>query len=117
MLAYHPGIAEQTLRLLAKHQGTKEDDWRNEQPGKILHELRRGELANIDAIPHTPFYGTVDATPLFLMLLAEHAAWTGSLNLFNELRDACERALSWMDRHGDRHGEGTGLYQPRGEYE
>ena len=67
-------IAEQTLRLLAKYQGTKEDDWRDEQPGKILHELRVGEMANLGAIPHTPFYGTVDATPLFLMLLSQHAA-------------------------------------------
>lgn len=115
MLAYHPGIAEQTLRLLAQYQGTREDDWRDEQPGKILHELRVGEMANIDAIPHTPFYGTVDATPLFLMLLAEHAAWTGSLNLFTKLRNSCERALSWMDRHGDRHGEGYLAYVSRAE--
>lgn len=113
MLAYHPRIAEQTLRLLAQYQGTREDAWRDEQPGKILHELRVGEMANINAIPHTPFYGTVDATPLFLMLLAEHAAWTGSLNLFNELRDSCERALSWMDRYGDRHGEEYLVYHSR----
>src|SRR6185437_5237430 len=110
MLAYHPGIAEQTLRLLAKYQGTKEDQWRDEQPGKILHELRVGEMANLDVIPHTPFYGTIDATPLFLMLVAEHAAWTGSLNLFNELRTPIERALSWMDTYGDRHGEGYLTY-------
>lgn len=113
MLAYHPRIAEQTLRLLAQYQGTREDTWRDEQPGKILHELRIGEMAKINAIPHTPFYGTVDATPLFLMLLAEHAAWTGSLDLFNELRDSVERALSWMDRQGDRHGEGYLAYTSR----
>ncbi|OQW37302.1 MAG: hypothetical protein A4E19_14165 [Nitrospira sp. SG-bin1] len=113
MLAYHPRIAEQTLRLLAQYQGTREDAWRDEEPGKIPHELRVGEMANIDAIPHTPFYGTVDATPLFLMLLAEHAAWTGSLNLFQELRDSVERALSWMDRYGDRHGEGYLTYDSR----
>jgi glycogen debranching enzyme len=113
MLAYHPRIAEQTLRLLAKYQGTKEDSWRDEQPGKILHELRVGEMANLDAIPHTPFYGTVDATPLFLMLVAEHAAWSGSLNLFNELRAPIERALSWMDTYGDRHGEAYLTYTSR----
>lgn len=54
MLAYEPGIAEQTIRLLAKFQGTKVDEWRDEQPGKILHELRRGELANLNEIPQTP---------------------------------------------------------------
>jgi glycogen debranching enzyme len=113
MLAYHSGIAEQTLRLLAKYQGTKEDQWRDEEPGKILHELRVGEMANLDAVPHTPFFGTIDATPLFLMLVAEHAAWTGSLNLFNELRTPIERALSWMDIYGDRHGEGYLTYTSR----
>jgi glycogen debranching enzyme len=113
MLAYNPRIAEQTLRLLAKYQGTKEDQWRDEQPGKILHELRVGEMANLDAIPHTPFYGTVDATPLFLMLVAEHAAWSGSLNLFDELRAPIERALSWMDTYGDRHGEAYLTYTSR----
>lgn len=113
MLAYNPRIAEQTLRLLAKYQGTREDQWRDEQPGKILHELRVGEMANLDAIPHTPFYGTVDATPLFLMLVAEHAAWTGSLNLFDELRAPIERALSWMDTYGDRHGETYLTYTSR----
>jgi glycogen debranching enzyme len=105
MLAYRPQIAEHTLHLLAQYQGTREDSWCDEQPGKILHELRVGEMANIDAIPHTPFYGTIDATPLFLMLLAEHAAWTGSLNLFDTLRPHVERALSWMDQYGDRHGD------------
>jgi glycogen debranching enzyme len=113
MLAYHPRIAEQTLRLLAKYQGTKEDDWRDEQPGKILHELRVGEMANLGAIPHTPFYGTVDATPLFLMLLSQHAAWTGSLALFEELRAPVERALSWMDQFGDRRGERFLTYESR----
>ncbi len=113
MLAYNTRIAEQTLRLLAKYQGTKEDQWRDEQPGKILHELRVGEMANLNAIPHTPFYGTVDATPLFLMLVAEHAAWTGSLNLFNELQAPIERALSWMDVYGDRRGEAYLTYTSR----
>jgi len=113
MLAYHPGIAEQTLRLLAKYQGTRVDDWRDEQPGKILHELRIGELANLNVIPHTPFYGTVDATPLFLILVARHAAWTGSLRLFQDLRAPIDRALSWMNTYGDRHGRGYLAYDSR----
>lgn len=81
-LAYEPGIAAQTLRLLAHYQGQKVDDWRDEQPGKILHELRIGEMARTGQIPHSPYYGTVDATPLFLVLIARHAAWTGDLSLF-----------------------------------
>ncbi|HTL61049.1 MAG TPA: glycogen debranching N-terminal domain-containing protein [Nitrospira sp.] len=97
MLPYRSGIAEQTLRLLAKYQGRREDDERDEQPGKILHELRMGELANLHAIPQTPSYSTVDATPLFLILVAEHARWTGSLRLFQDLRTQINLALEWID--------------------
>jgi glycogen debranching enzyme len=105
MLAYSPDIGAQVLRLLAKYQGRRDDEWRDEQPGKILHELRVGEAAHLNLIPHTPYYGTVDATALFLILLGRHAHWTGELTLFQELKDSVERALDWMDRHGDRHGE------------
>ncbi|HEU5415818.1 MAG TPA: glycogen debranching N-terminal domain-containing protein [Candidatus Angelobacter sp.] len=100
-LAYEPAIAEQTLRLLAKYQGKNNNEWRDEQPGKILHELRRGELANLNEIPQTPYYGSVDSTPLFLILIGEHAHWTGSLQLFNELRPNIETALRWIDTDGD----------------
>jgi glycogen debranching enzyme len=105
-LSYNPEIAEETLRLLAKYQGDQVDDWRDEQPGKILHELRIGELANIKAVPHTPYYGTIDATPLFLVLLARHAHWTGDLSLFHDLKDNVELALDWMDKYGDLNGDG-----------
>jgi glycogen debranching enzyme len=100
-LAFDPQIAAQTLRLLAQYQGTHLDDWRDEQPGKILHELRVGELAHLNKIPHTPYYGSIDSTPLFLILLARHAMWTGSLQLFDELRDNVERAVRWIDDYGD----------------
>jgi glycogen debranching enzyme len=103
-LAYAPHIAEQTLRLLAKYQGTKVDDWRDEQPGKILHELRVGELARKGAIPHTPYYGSIDSTPLLLILLGRHAAWAGELRVFHDLRDHVECALKWLDEDGDRDG-------------
>ena len=106
MLAFEPGIAAQTLRLLARHQGTKVDPWRDEEPGKILHEMRFGELARINAIPHTPYYGSVDSTPLFLTVLARHAQWTGSLELFDALRDNIERALEWIDAYGDADADG-----------
>jgi glycogen debranching enzyme len=103
-LAFNPRIAAETLRLLAAYQGERVDEWRDEEPGKILHELRVGEMANLGVIPHTPFYGTVDATPLFLILVARHAAWTGDLALFTELRGHVERAMAWMDTYGDRRG-------------
>ena len=105
-LAFDPGIAEQTLRVLAAYQGQKVDDWRDEQPGKILHELRVGELAHLGEIPHTPYYGTVDATPLFLILVGRHAAWTGSLRLFHDLRHHIEQALAWMTDYGDSDHDG-----------
>ena len=112
-LAYTPGVAEHTLRLLARYQGTKADDWRDEQPGKILHELRVGELARKGAIPHTPYYGSIDSTPLFLILLGRHAAWTGDLRVFHDLRDHVERALGWMDAGGDPDGDGYLEYESR----
>jgi glycogen debranching enzyme len=96
-LAFDPTIAADTLRLLAGRQGSTTDDWRDEEPGRILHELRVGELARLREIPHTPYYGSIDSTPLFLIVLAEHAAWTGSLALFRELRSNVERALDWID--------------------
>lgn len=92
-----PDIAADTLRLLAGLQATVDDDWRDAEPGKILHELRAGELARIGRIPHTPYYGSVDATPLFVLLVARHAAWTGDPGVFLELRGAVERALGWIE--------------------
>ncbi len=105
-LAYEPAIAASTLRLLAGRQGTEDDSWRDEQPGKILHELRIGELARLGQIPQTPYYGSVDATSLFLILMGEHATWTGSLEVFRELRGNVDRALDWLDRFGENDGDG-----------
>ena len=110
-LAFNAGAAEQTLRLLARFQGQRVDNWRDEQPGKILHEIRFGELARSGELPHTPYYGTVDATPLFLILVAEHARWTGSLGLFHDLRENVNRALDWLDRYGDFDGDGYVEYE------
>ena len=76
-LAFDSGIAEQTLRVLARYQGREVDTWREEQPGKVLHELRVDELTRANLLPYSPYYGTIDATPLFLILFARHAAWTG----------------------------------------
>lgn len=109
-LAFLPDRAEDTVRLLASFQGTHEDDWRDEQPGKIMHELRVGEMAHLNEIPQTPYYGTVDATPLFLILLARHAEWTGRLDLFRELEQHVQAALSWIDRSIANSGTGYLTY-------
>ena len=105
-LAFIPGRAEDTVRLLASFQGTRDDAWRDEEPGKIMHELRVGEMARLGEIPQTPYYGSVDATPLFLVLLATHAQWTGRLDLFRELEPNVKAALSWIDSSIGARGSG-----------
>lgn len=101
VIPYNPAISKSTLRLLARYQGKKSDPWRDEEPGKIMHELRVGEKANLNEIPQTPYYGTVDATPLFLILVAEHIDWTGDMGLFHELESNIEGALAWIDAFSD----------------
>ena len=105
-LAWEPAIAQHTARLLASYQGDRVDEWRDEQPGKILHSLRVGEMARLGEIPHTPYYGSVDATPLFLILIGRHAAWTGDLELFRSLHDNVELALRWMSTYADQNHDG-----------
>jgi glycogen debranching enzyme len=105
-LAYAPRIARTTLDLLARYQGRRHDPARDEEPGKILHELRVGEMANLGEVPFTPYYGTIDATPLFLILLGEYIQWTGDLDYFASLRPQVEAALAWLERDGDADGDG-----------
>src|SRR5207245_2022422 len=105
-LALNPDIARGVLRYLAGNQGTRVDRGREEEPGKIMHEMRFGELARLRQIPHTPYYGSVDATPLFLVLLVELMAWQWDLDLFSELQPAVEAALGWLDRHADLDQDG-----------
>jgi len=105
-LPLQPRIAVDTLRYLARRQGQREDPYTEEQPGKILHELRRGEMARSGEIPHVPYYGSVDATPLWLILLHEAWRWTGDLALVRDLLPHAERALDWMSRYGDKDGDG-----------
>lgn len=114
-LAFRPKIAAQTLRLLAKYQGRVVNDWRDEQPGKIMHELRVGEMAHLNEIPQTPYYGAVDSTPLFLILLARHANWTGDLSLFHDLRPAIDKAFDWISRYGDETGDGYLQYSAKSQ--
>ena len=98
--------AREALELLAANQGTQVDDWRDEQPGKILHEIRRGELAGAGIVPHTPYFGSVDAKPLFLILYAQHLRWTGDVAFAERLLPAAEAALRWIDEYGDMDGDG-----------
>jgi glycogen debranching enzyme len=112
-LAFVPGIAAGTSRLLASHLGRELNAARDEEPGKVLHELRVGEPATLGETPFARYYGSADATPLFLSLVASHADWSGSLALFRELRPAVDAALEWIDRHGDFDGDGLVEYEPR----
>jgi glycogen debranching enzyme len=105
-LMFNPKMASATLRVLARYQGTKEDPWREEQPGKILHEMRFGEMARLHMVPHTPYYGTVDATPLFVWLFAELLRWIDDDALYHDLLPNVRRALEWIDRYGDVDGDG-----------
>jgi len=112
-LGWNPDLALGTLRLLARHQGKKVDEFTEEEPGKIFHELRRGELARLAEIPHRPYYGSVDATPLFTLVFAEAVKWTGDRALWRELLPAAERALTWCDTYGDADHDGYVEYGHR----
>jgi glycogen debranching enzyme len=114
-LPFTPELAETTLRVLARYQATELDDFRDAEPGKILHEIRFGELTHFDERPHSPYYGTADATPLFLVLLDEYERWTGDTELVSELEPNARAALQWIDEHGDRDGDGYVEYKRRNE--
>jgi len=112
-LSFVPGVAEETLRLLASNLGREYNDARDEEPGKVIHELRVGEPAALGETAFARYYGSVDATPLFLCLLCRHADWSGNLDLFRELREPAEAALEWIDRYGDLDGDGLVEYRRR----
>ena len=112
-LPLDPGLAADVLRALARHQGTTDDADTDQEPGKIPHEVRQGELATLGEQPHPCYYGTVDATPLFLVLFSEYLRRTGDTRLRDDLWPAAEAALGWIDRYGDRDGDGFVEYQRR----
>ncbi len=103
-LVLDPTSARETLLVLAEYQGKKDDEWRDEQPGKILHEIRHGEMARCNELPHTPYYGTIDATALWLMLLGDYYAWTGDRSTVEKLWPNAIAAMGWIDRNCPRNG-------------
>jgi glycogen debranching enzyme len=113
LLMVNAAPARDSLRVLARYQATDLDDWRDAEPGKILHEIRTGELAGSGFIPHTPYYGTADATPWFLILFAQYFRWTNDTGFAKELLPSAEAALRWIDEYGDLDGDGFVEYRVR----
>ncbi|MFI5009136.1 MAG: glycogen debranching N-terminal domain-containing protein, partial [Solirubrobacterales bacterium] len=105
-LPYLPGLAATTLRVLAARQAKAREDFHEQEPGKILHELRFGELTARGERPHSPYFGTADATPLFLILLDEYHRWSGDAELVRALEPNARAALAWIDDSGDADGDG-----------
>ena len=115
-MAVSSGFARGALQRLAEHQATERDDWREAQPGKIMHEIRFGELAHFHKVPFTPFYGTADATMLYLIVLSETYRWTGDVQLLKDYREVAEKCLNWIDQYGDLDGDGFQEYKSFSPY-
>ena len=114
-LPFTSELAATTLMALAERQGTRIDDFRDEDPGRILHEMRYGEMTAFEERPHSPYYGSADATPLFVVLLDEYERWTGDTKLVRDLEHAARAALNWIDEYADLQGNGYVSYQRRNE--
>ena len=108
-LPFTPELAATTLRALGDWQGSRVDDFRDEDPGRILHEMRYGEMTAFEERPHSPYYGCADATPLFVVLLDEYERWTGDRKLVRELEHEARAALNWIDEYADLMGYGLHL--------
>jgi len=113
MLPFIPELSATTLRVLATTQGKVLDDFREEEPGRILHELRFGELTHFHERPQSPYFGASDTTPLFLVLLDEYERWSGDTELVTELKPNALAALEWIDHYGDSDGDGYIEYQKK----
>ncbi|WP_431972974.1 amylo-alpha-1,6-glucosidase [Micromonospora haikouensis] len=113
MLPFLPDLVPPTITMLAGLQGFRIDDFRDEEPGKILHELRYGETAGFEEQPHSPYYGAADSTPLFVILLDEYERWTGDTALVRQLEASARGALEWIDTYGDLLGTGYVWYRTR----
>ncbi|MFC4075996.1 amylo-alpha-1,6-glucosidase [Salinithrix halophila] len=108
-------MAKNVVRTLARYQGKEVNPYREEEPGKILHEVRFGELAATEKIPHTPYYGSIDATPLYLILIAEVYRWTGDMDFVQEMLPSAQKALEWMNTFGDPGNLGYTAFYSRSE--
>ena len=108
-----PELMVGTLHALASLQADGVDVFREAQPGKIIHELRKGELSALEKVPHSRYYGSVDATPLFLILLWEAYQWTADLEMLRGFLPSAEAALRWIDNYGDSDGDGFVEYRGR----
>jgi glycogen debranching enzyme len=114
-LPFTPELAATTIRVLARWQGSNIDDFRDEDPGRILHELRYGESAAFGEQPHSPYYGNADATALFVILLDEYEKWSADTAMVRHFEHAARAALNWIDEYADLMGNGYVSYQRRNE--
>jgi glycogen debranching enzyme len=114
-LPFTQELAATTLRELGLRQGTRVDDFRDEDPGRILHEMRYGEMTAFEERPHSPYFGCADATPLYVVLLDEYERWTGDTKLVRELEYEARAALHWIDAYANLQGNGYVAYQRRNE--
>jgi glycogen debranching enzyme len=112
-LTFAPELAASTLRALALLQGRRDDAFRDEEPGKILHEIRLGEMTAFEDRPQSPYYGAADSTMLFLIVLEEYERWTGDRALARELEREARAAVAWIDNYGDRDKDGYVEYERR----
>jgi glycogen debranching enzyme len=116
-LPFHSELAQASLEALAEMQATEWDNWRDAEPGKIAHELRRGTLAALNEIPHTPYYGTHDATLLWLIVLDEYERWTGDRPFVRRAEQNARAAIGWMEGPADLDGDGYLEYKKRSDSE
>jgi glycogen debranching enzyme len=114
-LPFTPELAATTLRALGDWQGSRVDDFRDEDPGRILHEMRYGEMTAFEERPHSPYYGAADATMLYVILLDEYELWTGDTKLVRDLEHQARAALNWIDEYADLMGNGYVSYKRRNE--
>jgi glycogen debranching enzyme len=115
VLPFTQELAATTLRELGLRQGTRIDDFRDEDPGRILHEMRYGEMTAFEERPHSPYYGCADATALYVVLLDEYERWTGDLDLVREFEYEARAALNWIDEYANLQGNGYVSYRRRNE--
>ena len=114
-LPFTPELAATTLRVLGAWQGSRVDDFRDEDPGRILHEMRYGEMTAFEERPHSPYYGNADATPLYVVLMDEYERWTGDSKLVRDFEPQARAALNWISEYADLQGNGYVSYKRRNE--